>query len=76
MSYFVNFCKHVFRCKECGKCFVVDRGQLTFYSHQDQSKWNELILDTLNGVTLKETAVKINVNEFNVFNICYKLLVV
>ena len=66
----------MFRCKECGKCFVEDRGQHTFYSHQDQSKWNELILDTLNGVTLKETAVKINVNEFNVFNICYKLLVV
>lgn len=29
------------RCKECGKRFVVDRGQLTFYSYQDQSKWNE-----------------------------------
>lgn len=66
----------MFRCKEYGKCFVVDRGQLTFYSHQDQSKWNELILDALNGVTLKETAVKINVNECNVFNMCYKLLVV
>ena len=53
----------MFRCKECGKCFVVDRGQLTFYSHQGQSKWNELILDTLKGVSLKETAAKINVNE-------------
>ena len=62
-------------CKECGKLFVVDRGQLTFYSHQDQSKWNELILDTLNGVSLKETAVKINVNECNIFNTRHKLLV-
>lgn len=51
------------------KRFVVDHGQLTFYSHQDQSKWNKLILDTLNGVSLKETAAKINVNERNVFNI-------
>lgn len=33
-------------------------------------------MDTLNGVSLKETAVKINVNECNVFNMCYKLLVV
>lgn len=57
------------------KCFVVDRGQLTFYSHQEQSKWNELILDTLNGVFLKETAVKIKVNERNVFNMRHKLLV-
>ena len=55
--------------------FVVDRGQLTFYSHQDQSKWNELILDTLNGVSLKETVAKINVNERNVFNMRHKLLV-
>ena len=43
---------HFEYCPKCGcyhprliksrKRFVVDRGQLTFYSHQDQSKWNEL----------------------------------
>ena len=74
-SGFANSGKQMLRCKECGKRFVVDRGQLTFYSHQDQSKWNELILDTLNGVSLKETAAKINVNERNVFNMRHKLLV-
>ena len=61
--------------KRMQKRFVVDRGQLTFYSHQDQSKWNELIMDTLNGVSLKETAVKININERNFFNMRHKLLV-
>ncbi len=61
------------RCKECGKRFVVERGQLTFYSHQDQSKWNELILDTLNGVFLKEIASIINVSERNVFIMRHKL---
>ena len=74
-SGFANSGKQMLRCKECGKRFVVERGQLTFYSHQDQSKWNELILDTLNGVSLKETAAKINVNERNVFNMRHKLLV-
>ena len=74
-SGFTNSGKQMLRCKSCGKRFVVDRGQLTFYSHQDQSKWNELILDTLNGVSLKETAAKINVNERNVFNMRHKLLV-
>ena len=63
------------RYKECGNRFVVEHGQLTFYSHQEQFKWNGLILDTLNGVSLKETAVKINVNERNVFNMRHKLLV-
>lgn len=74
-SGFANSGKQMLRCKSCGKRFVVDRGQLTFYSHQDQSKWNELIMDTLNGVSLKETAAKINVNERNVFNMRHKLLV-
>ena len=74
-SGFANSGKQMLRCKECGKRFVIDRGQLTFYSHQNQSKWNELILDTLNGVSLKETAAKINVNERNVFNMRHKLLV-
>ena len=57
------------------KTFCCGPRQLTFYSHQDQSKWNELILDTLNGVSLKETAAKINVNERDFFNVHHKLLV-
>ena len=72
---FANPGKQMFRCKSCGKRFVVDHGQLTFYSHQYQSKWDELILDILNGVSLKETAAKINVNKRNVFNMRHKLLV-
>lgn len=40
-SGFANSDKQMLRCKECGKRFVIDHGQLTFYSHQDQSKWNE-----------------------------------
>ena len=37
-SGFANSGKQMLRCKECGKRFVIDRCQLTFYSHQDQSK--------------------------------------
>ena len=57
------------------KMFCCGSRSAYFYSHKDQFKWNELILDTLNGVSLKETAAKINVNERNVFNIRHKLLV-
>ncbi|MBD9215939.1 MAG: hypothetical protein EGQ23_02960 [Solobacterium sp.] len=74
-SDFANSGKQMLRCKECGKHLVVGRGQLSFYSHQDQSKWIELILDTLNGVSLKETVAKSNMNERNLFNMCHKLLV-
>jgi beta-glucosidase/6-phospho-beta-glucosidase/beta-galactosidase len=44
-------------------------------SYQCEGAVNELIMDTLNGVSLKETAAKINVNERNVFNMRHKLLV-
>ena len=74
-SDFANSGKQMLRCKECGKRLGVDRGQLSFYSHQDQSKWIELILDTLNGVSLKETVAKSNMNERNLFNMRHKLLV-
>lgn len=40
-SGFAKSGKQMLRCKECGKRFVIDHDQLTFYSHQDQSKWNE-----------------------------------
>lgn len=49
------------------------RSAYFFYSHRNLSKWNELILDTLNGVSLKETPTKINVNERNAFNMHHKL---
>ena len=48
--------KQMLRCTECNKRFVVDSGQLTFYSHQDQAKWNDLIIDTEEGSSLKSTA--------------------
>lgn len=32
---FANSDKQMLHCKECGKRFVIDCGQLTFYSHQD-----------------------------------------
>ena len=43
-SGIANSGKQMLHCKECGKRFVVDCVQLTFYFHQDQSKWNKLIL--------------------------------
>lgn len=49
--------------KNCGKRFD-DHGQLTYYSHQSQNKWNTLINDILDGVSLKETAKKLKVHDY------------
>ena len=66
-SGFANSGKQMLRCKSCGKRFVVDRGQLLFILTKTNPNGMNFILDTLNGVSLKETAAKINVNERNVF---------
>ena len=42
-----NSGKQMYRCKHCNKCFVVDHGQLTYYSYQSEQKWNQLIDDTV-----------------------------
>ena len=66
--------KQMLRCHECGKRFVIDHGELTYYSHQSQVKWDDLILETQNGNSMKETAVKINVHETTAFRMRHKYL--
>lgn len=69
-----NSGKQMLRCSDCKHRFVIDRGQLTYYSHQDQSVWNDLTKDTMEGKSLKETAAKINVSESTAFRMRHKLL--
>lgn len=64
----------MFRCLECNKRFVVDHGQLTYYSHQSQYKWNDLIIDTIAGKSLLSTAAKLDVDEKTVFRMRHKFL--
>ncbi len=66
--------KQMYRCKSCNHRFVYDHGQLTFYSHQSQSKWNDLITDTQDGNSLQETAAKLDVHEITVFRMRHKYL--
>ena len=64
----------MYRCKHCNKCFVVDHGQLTYYSHQSEQKWNQLIDDTVAGYSLKTSADHISVCEETAFRMRHKLL--
>lgn len=57
------------------KRFVADHGQLTFYSHQSQDKWNEVIADMMEGnVSIEKTAAKMDVNPVTAFRMRHKLL--
>lgn len=66
--------KQMLRCCECNHRFVIDHGQLTFYSHQPQDKWNELICDTIEAKPIKSTAALIDVHEITVFRMRHKFL--
>lgn len=71
---FSNSGKQMLRCHECNQRFVIDHGQLTYYSHQSQDKWNDLILKTQNGQSIIATAKDINVSESTAFRMRHKYL--
>lgn len=73
-SGFSNSGKQMVRCHKCGKRIVVDHGQLTYYSHQDQSKWDQLIEDTFTLVPEMETAAKLDVSPYTAWRMRMKLL--
>lgn len=66
--------KQMLRCHECNKRFVVDHGQLTYYSHQSQDKWNDLIIETQEGHSMAKTAALIDVHEVTAFRMRHKYL--
>ena len=67
--------KQMVRCSKCNARSTIDHGQLTWYSHQDESKWNTVIADTFDEKPLVETAADINVNPKTAFRMRHKLLV-
>lgn len=66
--------KQMLRCTHCRKRFVLDIGQLTFYSHQPQSAWDAFALETWNGRSLASTAALLDVHESTAFRMRHKLL--
>ena len=58
-----NSSKQISLCKECGKRFTIDYGQLTHYSQQTKVAWNHFIVDTFHGNPLTHTTAKINISE-------------
>ena len=66
--------KQMLRCKDCNKRFVEDTGQLTFYSHQELSKWRIVLKDTLSRVGLRKTAAKIGAHYVTIFRMRHKFL--
>lgn len=66
--------KQRYLCKECGKKFVYDKGQLTYHSQQSADIWADLISDTLQMNPITYTAAKLNLSTVTIFYMRHKFL--
>ena len=66
--------KQMYKCKTCGCRFRYDAQQISAHSHQPKESWIILIEDTLDLVSLDDTARHIHVSHVTAFNMRHKLL--
>ncbi|MBR2812394.1 MAG: IS1595 family transposase, partial [Solobacterium sp.] len=66
--------KQMLRCCEYGRRFVHDTGSLTFYSHQDSSRWSSFIKSTFEGKSMKTCAEELEVTQKTAFRMRHKLM--
>jgi len=66
--------KQRFRCKYCGKTYVVTTGTIMSHSHLDQKSWRQAIRDTVEGLPLRSTERTLDVSHDTVFAMRHKIL--
>ena len=69
-----NSGKQMLVCHSCNHRTVVDYGQLTYYSQQDRSKWDQLIKDTFQQVPIQKSAESLGISTYTVWRMRMKLL--
>ena len=66
--------KQAYLCRGCGRSFVSTTSTVMFMSHQPASSWLTVISDTLEGISLVKTAVKLDISPKTVFFMRHKIL--
>ena len=66
--------KQMYRCTHCGRRFTEDHGTIMHYSHQGDDAWKVLMMDTINGVSLKKTSAKLSLSIGPVFSMRHRFL--
>jgi transposase-like protein len=66
--------KQSYLCKYCGKSFVETTNTVMEKSHYDKSVWKQVISDTIRGVSLDETAKKLDLSHKTAFHMRHKIL--
>ena len=66
--------KQAYLCRDCGKTFVETSGSIIAYSHSSKAVWRRVVADTVNGVSIDDTAEALNLGHSTVFNMRHKIL--
>jgi len=66
--------KQAYLCKECNRSFVETTNTVFENSHSGETVWKQVIADTVDGVSIDETADNLNLHHETVFNMRHKIL--
>ena len=66
--------KQAYVCRDCGKSFVSTTGSAIEKSRSSATVWKQVIRDTINGVSLDETAESLALSHATAFNMRHKIL--
>lgn len=66
--------KQRYLCRDCGKTFVQTTNTVMYNSHFDESFWDEVISDTVQGCSIDYTAQRLGVHHETIFNMRHKIL--
>jgi transposase-like protein len=66
--------KQAYLCRDCGKTFVETSGSAIAYSHTSDTVWKQVISDTVNGVSIDDTASDLDLSHDRVFHMRHKIL--
>jgi transposase-like protein len=66
--------KQAYVCRECKKSFLETSKSGIAYSHSSKTVWKQVIRDTVNGVSIDDTAASLDLHHETVFNMRHKIL--
>ena len=66
--------KQAYLCRDCGKTFVETSGSAIAYSHESPTVWKQVIADTVNGLSIDDTAASLSLSHDCVFHMRHKIM--
>ncbi len=66
--------RQLYVCRDCGKAFMETATSAIAHSHSSKTVWKQVIRDTVDGISLDETAEALDLAHSTVFNMRHKIL--